>query len=158
MKVNISQDEYRQLLDVFQIADWVMRAHRTEEDPRTARYQPLQQRLLGLAPEMGCPDLVTGDAEQGFDYADELFADGNELGELVEEYDDEVFWGDLVNRLAHRDLARRCGSWEAVMDMAAEERLRQLHDLVDRYDDVLATQGLDALEVQLDNEAPAQSP
>ena len=45
MKIEITKKEYRALLDVFHLADWVLHAYKTEEGPETEEYRALEQKM-----------------------------------------------------------------------------------------------------------------
>jgi hypothetical protein len=49
MNIEISTNEYRDLLDILHIADVVMSGHRNEADRRTERHRALIQKLYALA-------------------------------------------------------------------------------------------------------------
>ena len=48
MQIELSKEEYRNLIDMIQIAEWVMNAHKTEKDPSTEKYSKLEQRSIHL--------------------------------------------------------------------------------------------------------------
>ena len=49
MKIEITKKEYRALLDVFHIADWVLHSYKTEEGPETEEYRNLEQKFFSFA-------------------------------------------------------------------------------------------------------------
>ena len=61
MKINITKKEYRLLLDILSIADWVMNAYQTEDDPRTKPYEDLEQKFLSYAKDFGFENLIVYD-------------------------------------------------------------------------------------------------
>ena len=58
MKIDLTRSEYRDLLDMLYIADWVLTAHREEEDPRTQRYRKLEQKYFAFAKAMKYENLI----------------------------------------------------------------------------------------------------
>jgi len=49
MKIQLSTQEYRNLLDILHVADVVLSEYRREEDSRSARHRALIQKLYALA-------------------------------------------------------------------------------------------------------------
>ena len=53
MKINVTQDEYRHLIDMIYIADWVLTSYKSEEGPEIKQYQDVMQKFYALAKDMG---------------------------------------------------------------------------------------------------------
>ncbi len=55
MKINFTKKEYRLLLSMLEIAEWVMTSNDTgaEENPQTKPYKDVVQKLLSHSKEMG---------------------------------------------------------------------------------------------------------
>ena len=54
MKINITKKEYRLLLDILHLGEWMLTAHDQEEMPEKKKYQDLVQKFYSYAEEMGC--------------------------------------------------------------------------------------------------------
>ena len=53
MKINITKKEYELILNVFEIAEWMMNSYKVEEDSETKKYIDLQQKIFSYAKEFG---------------------------------------------------------------------------------------------------------
>ena len=62
---------------------------------------------------------------------------------FIDEYDEQVFWVDLASRLAHRDLA-------AGETLSAKELTKKLVELIARYEEEFAENGLDNIRLVRD--------
>ena len=103
MKINFTKSEYRILLDVIYMADWILHAHYTEDRNDTKEYSGLFQKLMSYAKDMGCEDLVDFDKQQK-NYAESfLFEEESPAPGYIEEFEDDSFWSELISRLARRD-------------------------------------------------------
>ena len=103
MKINFTKSEYRILLDVIYISDWILHAHYTEDRNDTKEYSGLFQKLMSYAKDMGCEDLVDFDKQQK-NYAESfLFEEESPAPGYIEEFEDDSFWSELISRLARRD-------------------------------------------------------
>jgi len=49
MKINITKSEYRLLLDVLSISDWVMNSHKIGKNPKSEPYKELEQKFMSFA-------------------------------------------------------------------------------------------------------------
>lgn len=144
MKIEISRKEYRVLLDVFHIADWVLHAYKTEEGPETEEFRELEQKFLALAGEMGFGNLVEYDAETEKYFPTREYEDTSAVMEAIVDYDNESFWDELTERLASRDLIRQEGK-DKVLAMDFEERLDKIEALRGKYSDEFYQNGLNRL-------------
>lgn len=104
MNINFTQREYRLLLDVIFLADWILTAHDpaggSEDDP----HQMLFQKLYSHAREMGCADLVDEVRESNSYAPSRKYEDESAVFRWIEEYDDVSFWEELIERLSERDV------------------------------------------------------
>lgn len=103
MKVSFTPKEYRQLLELVHLGMWVVTAYQGEDTAVAKRYFALDQRLLGLATDQGCADLVEEMEDKSLQPAPKL-AEDDRIRDLQSEFQNDVFWHELVARLAERDL------------------------------------------------------
>lgn len=146
MKVNITKKEYRTLLDMLGIANWVLHAHRNEDAPRTAPYRELEQKFFKLAADFGFESLFVYDEEEGRYFPTPEFDEEGPMLTFMDEYNDETFWKELVERLAMRDVLSHIGQKE-FHDMEVEERLSKLDAAIDVYENEFAKNGLNRLAI-----------
>ncbi len=104
MKAAFTAKEYRQLLELVHLGMWAVTAYQGEESAAGRRYFALDQKLLALATEMGCADAVE-EREDGTLQPTPKLAEDDRVRELQSEFQNDVFWHELVQRLAERDLA-----------------------------------------------------
>jgi len=108
MKVSFTAKEYRQLLELVHLGMWAVTGYQGEATPAAKRYFDLDQKLLGLATEAGCADLVEEREDGSLQPATKL-AEEERVRDLQGEFQNDVFWHELVARLADRDLAGQEG-------------------------------------------------
>jgi hypothetical protein len=108
MKVPFTAKEYRQLLELVHLGMWAVTGYQGEDTPVAKRYFELDQKLLGLAEEAGCADLVEKRDDGTLQPAAKL-AEEDRVRDLQSEFQNDVFWHELVARLADRDLAGQEG-------------------------------------------------
>jgi len=104
MKVSFTAKEYRQLLELVHLGMWAVTAYQGEDTAAAKRYFALDQRLLGMATDLGCADLVEEREDQTMQPAPKL-AEDDRVRDIQSEFQNDVFWHELVQRLADRDAA-----------------------------------------------------
>jgi len=103
MKVSFTAKEYRQLLELVHLGMWAVTAYQGEETAAAKRYFAFDQRLLSLATDLGCADLVEEREDKTMQPSPKL-AEDDRIRDLQSEFQNDVFWHELVARLAERDL------------------------------------------------------
>ncbi len=144
MNVSLTQREYRLLIDLLLAADWVIHGHRKDEPAEAEPYRMVVQKFLSLAPEFGLSDLV--EIDEGNNQYRPTPKLERETGawQLLDEYDDLVFWEELIVRLAERDVAHMPGKGD-VANMSPEDYKRLAAPLEDKYASEFYEHGLDRL-------------
>jgi hypothetical protein len=133
MKVMFTAKEYTRLLELVYLGSRVVAGSRPpeEENPHLARYQEIQQRLFELATPLGCADLVTV-SSNGLLAPSEKLLEDERLRKIEGDSANDLFWHELVARLADRDLAaeqaRSHASGKGGPPIDADARLKELED------------------------------
>jgi hypothetical protein len=66
---------------------------------------------------------------------------------FIDEFENDSFWTELVNRLAIRDMVRELGQ-EKAQAMDVRERLARRLDYEERYDQEFQAHGLERLAIK----------
>ena len=134
MKVSFTAKEYRQLLELVHLGMWTVTGYQGEDTAAAKRYYALDQRLMEMATDLGCADLVE-EREDGTLQPAPKLAEDDRVRDLQSEFQNDVFWHELVARLADRDFAG--DSAKRTMDTPGVEpppsRDDQLKKIEDRY-------------------------
>jgi len=103
MKVTFTAKEYRQLLELVHLGMWAVTGYQGEDTAAAKRYYDFDQKLLEHATGLGCADLVEERDDGTLQPAPKLSED-ERVREIQSEFQNDVFWHELVARLADRDL------------------------------------------------------
>ncbi len=147
MNIELTSEEYRDLLDILHLADVIMSGHRQEEDRRTGRHRALVQKLYALAPGEGLVRLIhynesmkkyipTGDFEQN-----------TVAHAVIDEFGDHLFWDELINRLSVRDAGQIAGGIDRLNAMSENDRQQVEGPIRQRYVDEFTVNGVANLEL-----------
>jgi hypothetical protein len=145
MKIDITTEEYRDLLDLLYMANWVLHAHKTEEDHRTKPYDTVIQKIYSSARAAGFGPLIKYDPHDRRYYPTPEFEDSTKAVGFVDEFVDDSFWDELVFRLAERDVAHRVGGYDQLRLLGPDDRTALLTPAEERYSDEFYRNGLDHL-------------
>lgn len=94
MQLNLSPKEYRRLLDLVYIGNWVLNS--TRGTNRFADYDLVQSRVFSLCPGLS-EDLG------GFSVPSQAYVEGG-IHEAISYYEDNIFYEILSEELARRDM------------------------------------------------------
>lgn len=99
MKLELTKKQYRRLLDMVYIGNWILNS--TRGDDRFADYDEVESLLFSKATEEGMPSLA--ELWQGEVVPSRAFVDGG-IHEAIMEYENNVFFEILAEDLARRDM------------------------------------------------------
>ena len=121
MQIELSKKEFRRLLDLVYIGNWILNSTRGED--RFADYDDVESKLFSLCRNEGMQALV--EKWNGVDVPSRAFSDGG-IHEAIIDYEDTVFYEILAEELARRDMNYQPVSKE------------NYDELVSRMDDYIA--------------------
>ena len=103
MKDSFSPQEFARLLELVHLGMRTVMSRQGGESPHFERYAGVEQKVLKLAEKFGCADKVDVGGDGKLVPAAKVDAD-QALRKMVGEADNDVFWHEMVARLADRDL------------------------------------------------------
>ena len=144
MKINFTNKEFEALFDMVSIADWILHAHQnTDVDDQ---YSALEQKILSHAKDFGMGDIVEYDKELQRYFSTRDYEESDQFQGVIDDYDDQTFWDELINRLVDRDLIQRFGE-EGVLALSTEDRIRLRAELEAAYGQEFEVNGLKSLKI-----------
>lgn len=143
MKINFTKRQFRTLLDLVYVGDFIINGIR-EHDEQIKEYEEIIQYVYSFAKKMGCGNLVKYSREYD-EYHETREFEESLVYELIEEYDDYVFWEELVSRLAKRDVGKEI---EEIDDISHDEVVKMLWSREEIYEKEFYKNGLDNIRVE----------
>ena len=134
MNVELTEKEFRRLLDMVYIGNWGLNSCR--DDDRFEDYDLLEEKLFSLCPEHGMRTLVQ--RWRGHSYPSRAFEEGG-IHEAIADYEDAVFYDILAEELARRDMDA-----EQLPQSDTEELARR----IDEYYEEFEKNGIDNVKVE----------
>ncbi len=143
MKVSFTTREYTRLLELVHLGLSVAGARADDPATMPERYAEVAQKVYGLAELFGCADLVERDVNGEF-FPNEKLTEGT-TREKFDAFAEDLFWSELVARLAERDLRQEIGPEAAAAPEIAPEHEQKLREIEDAYWREFETDGVDHL-------------
>lgn len=145
-KIELTKKQFFTLLKIVYIGNWLANAHRTTD--RIKEYDEITDYIFSHAKQFGFAEYVDEEeAAEGKYYSTRQFEEETEVGFLHEEYNNDTFWEELIERLAVRDTVRNYGE-ESLAAMDDRERISKIWDAREKYEKIFSEAGLDAVEVE----------
>jgi len=138
MDIQLTDMEFRLLLDLVYTGNWVINSPRGEG--RFEAYDSIQDKLFALCPGNGMRSLVKN--QYGICLPSEAYVNGG-IHEVIADYEDSVFFGILAEELARRDLG---------LEDTDPEDFTELTELMDEYLDEFDKNGLNSITVDIDGD------
>ena len=101
MNIELTDKEFRRLLDLVYIGNWILNS--TREKDRFEDYDILQEKLFAQCAKNGMNALIS--RWQGHIFPSPAYENGG-IHEAIADYEDAVFFDILAEELARRDMVR----------------------------------------------------
>lgn len=131
MQIELTNKEFRHLLDLVYIGNWILNS--TRGDDRFQPYDDLESKLFSLCRDNGMKVLV--EKWNGIDIPSSAYCDGG-IHEAIAYYEDNVFYEILAEELSRRDMA---------YPEITEENYDEIIGRMDRYMREFESSGVDRL-------------
>lgn len=99
MNIELTKKEYRRLLDMVYIGNWVLNS--TRGNDRFTDYDQVESKIFSHCQETGMPSLV--DRWNGQIIPSRAYVEGG-IHEAIMDYEDAIFFDILAEELARRDM------------------------------------------------------
>ena len=99
MNIELSNKEFRHLLDMVYIGNWVLNS--TRGDDRFKEYDDLESKIFALCRENGMK--VLGEDWNGVSVPSQAYAEGG-IHEAIAFYENNIFYEILAEELSRRDM------------------------------------------------------
>ncbi|HIS66797.1 MAG TPA: hypothetical protein IAC18_04460 [Candidatus Scatomorpha merdipullorum] len=134
MNIELTNKEFRRLLDMVYIGNWVLNSTRAED--RFKDYDDLQEKIFGCCAKLGLKDLYT--TWYGHVFPSRAFEEGG-IHEAIADYEDAVFYDILAEELARRDMS---------LEHTDPDDVNELNTRIDEYFDEFEANGIDNLMIE----------
>ena len=135
MNIELTDKEFRRLLDLVYIGNWILNS--TREKDRFEDYDILQEKLFAQCAKNGMNALIS--RWQGHIFPSRAYEDGG-IHEAIADYEDAVFYDILAEELARRDLG---------LENSDPEDATELTNRMDEYMAEFEKNGLNTINIDI---------
>jgi hypothetical protein len=140
--LKLTQDQYRDLIEMFYIGKWI--AQEEADEIKESNLDNLEQQLLA------CSGAKTGNSFIDYDKEEDYYRLSEEtedhLMEQIDNYDESQFWEILVSRLTMRDLHLKYNETE-IQQLSEEKGMKTLQEIQKQYFDEFEENDVDNLKL-----------
>jgi len=129
MKIELTKEEFRLLLDMAYVGNWVLNSTRGED--RFAPYDALEAKLFAQCLKAGMPELL--EIHRDGVSPSKAYVEGG-IHEAIMDYEDTVFFEILAEELARRDMNH---------EPISHENFKELTGRIDEYIAEFEQNGMD---------------
>lgn len=134
MNIELTDKEFRRLLDLVYIGNWILNSTRGED--RFEDYDLLQEKFFAICAKYGMRQLV--ESYMGHYFPSKAYEEGG-IHEAIADYEDAVFFDILAEELARRDMLE---------ENLSQDDLGELASRMDDYMDEFEKNGIDNLSIE----------
>ncbi len=142
--IRLHRRQFEDLLKLVYLGNFLVNNYRA--DRPVARFDDLESYLFALAKDYGLSHVLDMDAETGVVYPSQEFSQAEDLNEYIDDFMDNCFWEELVQRLTERDMRRKYGQ-DVYETMEYEELKEKEEPIFRKYASEVETHGLENLEI-----------
>lgn len=135
MNIELTDKEFRRLLDLVYIGNWILNS--TREKDRFEDYDILQEKLFAQCAKNGMNALIS--RWQGHIFPSPAYENGG-IHEAIADYEDAVFFDILAEELARRDLG---------LENSDPEDATELTNRMDEYMAEFEKNGLNTINIDI---------
>ncbi len=153
MKIDLSKEEYRVLVEVFSLTGMVLDSYGRGQNKEKKPFYELEQKIYASCDDFDSQDLIRRDGQ-----SNELARKWDEKSpeRVVRFYDqfvDDAFWEELIIRMTGRDLQAEM-TWAGVGEEAAGEEkwIKLKKELELHYETLFRESGLEGISLALGGE------
>jgi len=135
MKLEMTEQQFRRLLDLVYIGNWVVNS--TRGDDRIEEFDEIENLVFSQCPHHGMAKLIQ--YYQGQIYPSRAYAEGG-IHEAIMDYEDTIFFEILAEEFARRDMESE----------GLEAEGQELNDRIGEYIAEFEQHGTDNISIELE--------
>ncbi len=143
MKIEFTKEQFEKLIVLSLTGNIVANSFR--EDEPILEYDEITEYLLSCAKEFGLSNMVDYDKETNEYFPSDETQE--QVVELLEVYDSNVFVDDLINSLTYRDMTNKYGE-DKIEAMSEDEFVAKKEPIFKKYSDEIDENGVENLYIK----------
>ena len=148
MKIRFTKEQYENLIKLVYLGNWMINAIRSgaKGDEIIQKYEDIEQYIYSFAKDFGLEEHIEFDEEFNKFFPTRNFEENSGVDQYRDEYEDEFFWDELIDRFARRDFIKEYGR-KVIEKMDFKERIEKEHPFIEKYAEEFQEHGIDRLKI-----------
>ncbi len=146
MNIELTREQLETLTKLVYLGNWLANSWRTEDAKE--EFDEIESLVLAEAAKNGLEDYVEFDEDDRKAFPSAELEE--KMAEMIDFYNDNTFWDQIIFRMADRDYARKYGD-EALDDLTTEKGMEREKPFLEKYEKEFNEHGLDRIEIRRDN-------
>ena len=142
-EIRFTPQQYEDLLKLVYLGNHLVNNYRSDQP--LERFDALESYIFSQAKDFGLAWAMDMDEETGEVYPSQEFGQSEDISLGIDDFLENSFWDELLNRLTSRDLFRKYGQ-QTVETMTVEELKNREEPVRERYAREIEANGLENLE------------
>ena len=138
MKIEFTKDQFDNLMKLAYLGNWMVNGFRAK-DEQVKEFDDLEKYIYSFAKEAGLEKYAVYEEEFKEYYPTNELEE--ELDHYLDEYRDEIFWEELIYRMAWRDFVKEYGE-KAIKKMSWKKRIKKERPFIDKYAEEFEDDGI----------------
>jgi hypothetical protein len=145
IEIKFTKEQYRNLVDLVYLGNWMVNAIR-ETGKQIQKYEDVEQHIYYFAKEGGLENLIEFDDKLSEFFPSREFEEETDVEKFRVEYNDEIFWDELIDRSARHDFTMEYGE-DDIREMTWKERMEKEYPFLEKYEEEFVKYGIKNLEI-----------
>ena len=145
MQLELTEKTYEKLLRLAFLGSWMVEAHHVKDENY---FFDLEQKIYAMAELSSKKSYIEYDDQLNRYFPSPEFDEDSVVSSIIDEYDEDCFWDELIDRMTKRDMLDTYGE-EAIQKMDLKERIEKENKIIARYEKEFEENGLKNLHFRV---------
>ncbi|MBU2598223.1 MAG: hypothetical protein KKC53_03465 [Actinobacteria bacterium] len=145
IEIKLTKEQYEDLVKLVYLGNWMINAIRT--DDKIEKYDIIEQYIYSFAKNANLENYIIFDNELNEFYPTREFELETDVDEYREEYNNEIFWDELIYRLSVRDFIKAYGE-DVIKKMSLRDQIVKKSPFIEKYEKEFEKHGIENLEIK----------
>ena len=146
MDIKLTKDQYENLVKLVYLGNWMINGIRLHNE-QVKKYEELEQYIFSFAKDGEMEKYIEYDTNSKKFFPTKELEMESDIENYRQEYEDEVFWEELADRLARRDFIRKYGE-DSIKKMDRKERFEKEEPFVEKYEEEFEKYGIERIDIK----------
>lgn len=146
MEIKFTKEQYENLIKIVYLGNWMVNAIRSgnKGDEQIEKYNKIEQYIFSFAKDFGLEKYIEYNENFREFFPTREFEEADDIEQYREDYNNETFWLELVDRLSRRDFIKEWGE-DAIRKMDWKEQIEKEDPFIEKYEKEFEKNGIENL-------------